>query len=260
MADPTAYPLIARHPDEPEEMIADDEYQRAEMVRPLSAAVADFNPEQWASQYTPEWWEKREKELAQTRARDVALTEAVRVNERAGELKDNGFPLLFVDSALAGLEDTTALRHSRLFVQTYSRILVLAGGVGCGKTTAATWVALKGQDPRPGFIRTSELERRGRYDKELGKWFEDRTSLVIDDVGTEVLDGKGVFRSLLEEVLDVFYSNKRRLVITTNLRPKKTRPADEPQFFERYGARVWSRVTQAGEWGDCGMTDMRRER
>lgn len=249
----------------------EDNYERtgrAASPASLVGAVGNFEPPTLG--YSPEWWEKRDREVAQERAKDAAALEISRMTTRAGELRENGFPDMAVSAALAELDDTAAMQRARLFVQMAmhglrKRLLILAGGVGVGKTTAATWVTMKGQDPRPGFIRISELERRGRYDKDLGEWLGEKTSLVIDDVGAEYLDGKGAFRSLLDEIIDTFYSNRRTLVMTTNLRPRRGKDEDgkdkdEPeQFYERYGDRVWSRLSQLGEWGDCGTRDLRRE-
>lgn len=222
----------------------------------LSAAIADIAPPPELGR-TPEWWEERDRQVAELIAQDVAQTEAQRMRSRAAELRDNGFPELFVSAALGELADTRAMAHVRLFVQLPKRILVLAGGVGAGKTTAATWVALKGQDPRPAFVRIATLARGGLHDRKLSEWLDDATSLVIDDVGAEYLDGKGAFRSLLDEVVDRFYSDRRTLVMTTNLRPKRGAADEQEQFLERYGDRVWSRLTEAGVWGDCGARDLR---
>ncbi len=240
--------------------MSDDDYKRTEAAVTVIDAIAsvnNFDPPTLG--YSPEWWDARDREVAQQRAKDAAAAEQSRMTARAGELRDNGFPEMFVTAALGELADTIAMKHARMFVHLPRKLLVLAGGVGAGKTTAATWVALKGQDPRPGFVRVSELERRGRYDKKLDEWLRDKTSLVVDDVGAEVLDGKGVFRSLMDEIVDIFYSNRRTLVMTTNLRPARVNADEEEQFVERYGARVGSRIRQLGVWGDCGTRDMRRE-
>lgn len=238
----------------------EDRYARAGEPRATGQLLGDVsNLEFTTLGHSPEWWEQRDREVAEQRAQDAAELEHLRMATRAGELRDNGFPEMFVASALGELADTDAMRHARKFVYLPRKLLVLAGGVGVGKTTAAAWVALKGQDPRPGFMRISELERRGRYDKKLDEWLRDKTSLVIDDVGAEVLDGKGVFRSLMDEVVDTFYSNRRTLVMTTNLRPRRKDSAEQEQFLERYGDRVWSRLNQLGVWGDCGTRDLRKD-
>lgn len=241
--------------------MAEDRYDKKRTESSVGTLLADIKElELPLLGYSPEWWEQREREIAEQRVALQAKEEHNRRIERAGILLDNGFPELFVAAALAEdkLADTTAMRVARTFAYLPKKILVLAGGVGAGKTTAATWVALKGQDPRPGFARVNQLERRGRYAEKLDEWLEDRTSLVVDDLGAEYLDGKGNFRSVLDEVIDAFYSNRRTLVMTTNLRPRAA--AGEPeQFAERYGERVWSRLNQFALWGDCGTRDLRRD-
>jgi len=244
--------------------MTDDEYKRIGGPVSLGDAIAVAGPELPLLGYSPEWWEERDRVIAEERAIDAVQEEQRRMNERANLLRDEEFPELALVAALAPLEETTAVQIARRFVQARAhglrtRVLVFGGGVGVGKTTAAAWICVKAQDPRPGFIRVSALERRGRYDKGLDAWLRTRTSLVIDDVGAEVLDGKGVFRSLLDEIVDTFYANKRTLIMTTNLRPKQATPNDQPQFKERYGERVWSRCSELGEWGDCGMRDLRKE-
>lgn len=246
-------------------MTDDDQYKRTAEATTLAGVLGDVNHfEPPLLGYSPEWWEARDRKVAEERAVDAVQEEQRRMNERANLLRDEDFPELAVAAALGALEDTTAIAVARRFVQARAhglrtRVLVFGGGVGVGKTTAAAWIAVKQQDPRPGFIRVSALERRGRYDKELDGWLRTRTSLVIDDVGAEVLDGKGVFRSLLDEIVDTFYANRRTLIMTTNLRPKQGNDAEPPQFKERYGERVWSRCSELGEWGDCGTRDLRRE-
>lgn len=243
----------------------EDKYERAGEARTPAEPIAEvdnFDPETLG--HSPEWWEQRDRAVVAQRARDAALLEQQRMTNRAGELRDNGFPEMSIALSLGELADTTAMHHAKIFVQLAAhglrqRLLILAGGVGAGKTTAATWVSMMGGDPRPGFIRISELERRGRYDKSLDEWLKDKTSLVIDDVGTEVLDGKGVFQSLLDEIIDTFYGNRRTLVMTTNLRARSKGPGEGPQFAERYGDRAWSRLTQIGMWADCGVRDLRKE-
>ncbi len=254
-----------------------------------------------ASKYTNEWWVAREQRLANEHAKDASRTERARMRQRADLLTQTEgaagvrgrFPRWAIEGAQKhDLRDTLAMTHGRKFADADqlvaaaetrrrmgerddddapapgpSMMLVLAGGTGAGKTTVASWIALKGTDAMPGFIRASELEGRGRYDKDLRAWIPERTTLVIDDLGAELLDGKGVFRSLLDEIVDTLYSSKRRLIITTNLRPKiddahreeckRDGREPEPQFRERYGDRVRSRVVQVGQWADCGNTDLR---
>ena len=146
--------------------------------------------------------------------------------------------------------ETPALGHAREFVAGKMTGLLLAGGVGSGKTHAATWATYVIGERYPGFIRATELERRGRYDHDLTKWIAKRGTLVIDDVGVEPMDGKGYFLSLLDEIIDQFWGSCRRLILTTNLTAK--------QFADRYSARTWSRLCEMATIAECGKEDLRR--
>lgn len=287
---------------ESDEIIAvEDNYKRRNGQASIATALNDVLGDAVldASKYTDAYWTERERQLANERARDAARTERDRMRKRAELLVhaegESGsrcrFPKWAVDAAQNITIDTESIKNARQFLHAAQiasaaadarrlgerddepappephRILVLGGGTGTGKTTASAWLALKGDDAMPGFIRASELERRGRYDKDLKVWIPERTSLVIDDLGAELLDGKGVFRSFLDEIVDTFYSSKRRLIITTNLKPKiddeyradcaRDHIEPEPQFRERYGDRVRSRVIQIGQWAECGNDDLR---
>lgn len=280
----------------------EDNYKRTGSRAAIASLIKDTFGEAVldAAKYTDEWWAKREQDLANARAADVDRATRDRMRQRAemlvhteGQAGLRGrFPRWAVEGAQNVTVDTEAMKCSRMFVaasereasasvrrllgerddddgppRAPARILVLAGGTGGGKTTAATWIALNGSDATPGFIRASELERRGRYDKDLRAWIPERTSLVIDDLGAELLDAKHVFRSWLDEIVDMFYSSKRRLIITTNLKGKvdddycakclEEGRDPEPQFRERYGDRVRSRIIQVGDWAECGNDDLR---
>jgi hypothetical protein len=227
------------------------------------------------------FWEMQDakvaNELTARRAKDAAEARIKRAALLRGE--DARFPVLAVEHALVATE-TLAMAHVRKFAAGERRALVLMGGVGAGKTTAATEYALDHGGSAPGFVRASELEARGRYadreapkgalrDRDIRAWLRTRSMLVLDDLGAEYMDGKGAFRSLLDELLDLFYGDKKRIIITTNLKhartppdpkkpPPRNAPAEEPQLAERYGARIMSRLFEIGLRGECGNTDLRR--
>ncbi len=232
-----------------ESIIRGEKVPPIEEVPGLEAEIArraderDAAARQWAA-------DRIASELAERR-RLIAL-------EMRGEGK---FPAKLVNAAIAPWPtETTAMQHARAYLQGRARyVIVLAGGVGTGKSTAAAAIAFDGGGSRPGFIRASALERRGRYSKDLDAWLESRTMLVIDDLGAEVLDGHGVFRSLLDETIDMFYSDEKRIVITTNLIARRDKDDGAPQFVERYGDRVASRLAECGTWASCGSRDLRRD-
>lgn len=249
---------------------SEDHYERkngpatAAELFPMLTELELVSPSRDAS-----WWSARDREIAELRAKEIAQGEIERMQRRATDLRDRGgFPVMFVDAAMRVPSATPAMTFARRYVHLPSKVFVFAGGVGVGKTTAATWLAMKGDDHDPGFVRASTLERRGRYDKSLDAWLKERTSLVIDDLGVEVLDSKRVFASLLDEIVDMFYAKRQMLIMTTNLLAKVTdedRAAaraegrePEPQFVERYGDRVRSRLRQIGQWAHCGTLDLRK--
>ena len=118
-------------------------------------------------------------------------------------------------------------------------IAVLSGAAGTGKTVAAVWWATQLRLV-PVFLRASEFEAAGRYDREARDEWRDADVLILDDLGTEYLDTKGNFVAMLDELVDFHYSHHRLLVITTNCKPD--------EFRARYGTRIVDRLRESGEW------------
>lgn len=210
-----------------------------------------------------EKWDAYDRRIAEQLAREKADEVALELRRRAQLFKtdEHRFPAIAVEAALAVWpQPTPAMAQGERFMRSPWMILVLGGGVGVGKSCAATRIALEIGGSSPAFLRASELEARGRYDAELRSWLRSRSMLVLDDLGAEVLDGKRVFQSLLDELVDIFYGDRKRLVITTNLRKRCEKAGEELQFVERYGERVTSRLVEVGLWADCGATDLRRDK
>ena len=91
-------------------------------------------------------------------------------------------------------------------------ILVLSGGVGCGKTVAAVrWLGEYG-GVKPFFMRAHEFEAAGRYDRELRERWLGATGLVLDDLGAEYADGKGNLLSDLDSLFDTYCGKYARMV------------------------------------------------
>lgn len=198
---------------------------------------------------------RRLNEIATAVANQVDPAEQRRryLSDAADALRVGDFPPRLVAVLQADrLRDTPALGHARAFAGSDKTLLTLVGGTGSGKTLAAAWVAQELGGGRPGFIRSGRLERAGRYDRELQAWLDSRTMLVIDDLGVEYLDGKGAYLSVLDELVDVAWGRRARLVLTSNL--------DAKALAERVGERIWSRIADVGVVGGCGATDLRRAR
>jgi DNA replication protein DnaC len=139
------------------------------------------------------------------------------------------------------LDDSGALQAARAFKASRKTFLVLAGGVGPGKTVAAAWAA---EDRRGMFVKAIDLTRTGTYNEE--RWEELRSApfLAIDDLGTEPRDDKGWAAANFEALLDHRYDWELPTVMTTNL------PFDA--FRARYltadGGRLNDRFREVGEF------------
>lgn len=173
--------------------------------------------------------------------------------------RDATFDAMAVEAGAPAARATPAVAHARAFRESSAgsglpsrSCLCLSGGTGVGKTVAATWLAFVAGGPAPGYIRAQNLESRGRYDRPLRDWLHSRTCVVVDDLGTEVMDAHGNFKSFFDEVVDSCKGERMPLVITTNL--------TQTTILSRYGERVASRLYEVGVWGGCGAEDLRRER
>lgn len=134
--------------------------------------------------------------------------------------------------------------------------LVLGGGVGVGKSTAAaSWIIqwAQGRRDNPNYSRRwytapefGALDSYGAADKitALGKL----EYLVLDDLGDEIRSD--AFQVRLDRLIDARYRDERRLIITTNL----TRDV----FCKRYGKRVCDRLFEGGRWFNAVGRSMRR--
>lgn len=159
---------------------------------------------------------------------------------------------------LAGLEplaETSALRVARSWLASDQTLLVLSGGVGCGKTVAASWAVA--QDPPPAygfpgsgdtwpelfwpqFVSAPRLALTNRYDPGEIRVLTGCAVLAIDDLGAEFADKSGSFLATLNVVINSRYDSVLKTVVTTNL--------DAEGFGERYGARFADRVNEVGEF------------
>jgi hypothetical protein len=153
-------------------------------------------------------------------------------------------------------------------------MLILSGGVGTGKTVAAGRWILDYVEAKPmwrfgrdkniddettGYMfeflgnahwaSSAELARVDHYDPRALAVYRECERLVIDDLGTEFMDAKGFFLSLLNEIVDERYSRQLATVMTTN--------CGQDDFSKRYRERIVDRVREAGQWFACGDESLR---
>jgi hypothetical protein len=142
-----------------------------------------------------------------------------------------------------------------------SVLVVLSGGVGCGKSTAGSiWLAAGNPNHHPEwqrprsprrFVTAQEFERTSRYGNDFFQQVVTASMLVLDDLGPEYADAKGNFKSDLDALINERYSEWRATVITTNLGPT--------DFRERYGDRICDRVRGSGHFIAVDGDSLRQE-
>ncbi len=148
------------------------------------------------------------------------------------------------------LLDTDALRAVRAMRGTF---LVLAGPTGTGKTVAAAWWAWK---RRGRFVKASRIARMSWYDEARVDALLSAPALVVDELGTECDDGKGVWRSRIDELFDARYDAALPTVITTNL-PEGTMVGGTRTLSGLVGSRIWKRWLETGAVVPCTGADLR---
>jgi hypothetical protein len=206
--------------------------------------------------------------VAEYSAREAARKER-EVAYRAGLWRRryrSAAPVRVADAAWDA-RDTPAVLTVRDWLKDPSRHLVLRGGVGCGKTTAACvavkhWVEpaslLMGNDfDYPPGVRIDWHERHDvawlRPDQLVSAVLHDydesspklRPYVVVDDMGVET---KGDFAAALCELLD---RSGHTVVITTNL--------TKARFRERYDLRLLDRLNDTARAIDLPEKSMRRQ-
>lgn len=140
-----------------------------------------------------------------------------------------------------GLNPSPAHDAVQEWARTKSWCLLLLGGVGCGKSSAAGAFAVKfGEDGgKAGWVRAVEASRLSAFGAEAEARFQAwRTigCLVLDDLGTELMTP--TWQQALDDVLDYRYQHSLRTVLPSNLSAE--------EFKSRYGDRISDRIRHDG--------------
>lgn len=195
-------------------------------------------------------WAARDAEIAKRHADDEAAKDAARAAARRRDFCAHGFTIRALEAAQAADETKPAVARVRSWDHAAESILVLSGPAGCGKTVAATWWAWN-RAPWASFIRSTTFAASSRYNNEKrDAWFA-AGALILDDLGTEYADSKGNYQVDLDELVDVFYGDRRPLIITTN--------CTLADFKGRYGSRITDRVRECGSWFSISSESLRRK-
>ena len=201
--------------------------------------------------WTDAQWDAHDREIDAQKATEETEADAQRQRSKVSGLVSRGFSRRSIDAALVADLDAPAIAIMRDWSAAHPRegIAVLSGLPGCGKTVAATWWGLNTE--WASCVRAATFATASRYDQETRKGWMTASALVLDDLGSEYADAKGSFLVDLDELIDIHYGNRDRMVITTNC------TADE--FKNRYGSRIVDRLRECGSWLSVGGASMRKK-
>jgi DNA replication protein DnaC len=201
--------------------------------------------------------------------------EAAQESQLGIHLARCGVPRDIRDRIAAGLDAQhfSATAAVRGWAQRQDAVfLLLGGGVGSGKSTAAAEVLKLARGPFYGYDSDGGVFGSWRYEARRGAyisavdlsdraiWTDDGARLwerartvpwlVLDDVGTETQNERGPFLADFQNLIGQRHANNLRTVLTTNL--------DGKTFRTRYGARVLDRLLEKGVAFDAGAQSKRR--
>lgn len=130
------------------------------------------------------------------------------------------------------------------------KCLLIIGGVGAGKTTAAAWI-VAGELANGVWLPARTVDDLEAW-KLVSHQAKTAQLLVIDDLGTERDSESGFGRDTLGSLLTDRLDRAQRTVVTTNL--------SGAEIVKRYGERLRSRLQLRPLVGviDAGKVDLRR--
>jgi DNA replication protein DnaC len=170
------------------------------------------------------------------------------------KLKRQGAPPRCVDAARHPQDLPSFVAAKNWLLEPESWCLMLLGGHGTGKTTAATWAAhqnlMRGTHVK--WVRCSALVDAPLFGFEAELYRQQcraASLLVLDDIaeGTRAKDSK-VFLGWLDDVLDARWGSRKRTIITGNQTPA--------ECIEFIGQRLADRLND-GSIHDCGEGSLR---
>lgn len=186
-------------------------------------------------------------------ARGIPYKDIERLVEDGGQLLETG-PLTATRGWYADLAAAQP-GHERMRPKHPPYFLLLAGGVGIGKTTACSWFiaqppqwrghiseALRSKTSeinRPCYVAVSDMQSATLRDKDdVARW-KHALSLAIDDIGAEAETHHKDFSVVLNAVLEFRHRQLLPTMLTTNL------AIDQATTETRYGVRYYERLKEA---------------
>lgn len=220
--------------------------------------------------YRAEVEEQERKEAEEEQKRIAEMREKARLDAIRSRRIRIGIPQRAWSTLDAPAETAAMAAAMEFALKGPETLLVLAGGVGCGKSIAA-WAAAeefaKAAEERRGngfgampcsrpdarTLKAIDLARAGSFDREFWDALEEPRLLIIDDLGTEPLDEKGWALANLLALLDTRYDALSKTILTTNL--------PMPRFRARYcedGGRLLDRLREVGAFMEITDASLRR--
>lgn len=221
--------------------MSEDPKHISEFMR--SFGFQDLTDEEWARRDAEiEAARKLEDEKPENKARILA--------EKKAWFTDRDWPVRAIEAAIEADTTKAAVMRIAAWDPEVENVLVLSGPAGCGKTVAAAWWGWTSKYS-PRFLRSTSFAAASRYDSEKRDQWLGARALVLDDLGAEYADSKGNYLVDLDELVDVFYGDKKPLLITTN--------ASAEEFKSRYGQRIADRVRECGTFASIAGGSLRRK-
>ncbi len=160
------------------------------------------------------------------------------------DLHAAGVGLRTLDVVCVAAAPTPAIDATRDWLKSGKTWLLLSGDVGTGKSIAAAYALKHAIEAAPygaksAFRRASGVVRMSAFDegaREL-EFLKSASMLVIDDLGTEHATSWG--QSLIHEIFDTRHDDRRRTIITTNIKREQLKAA--------LGDRLSDRIAQDGK-------------
>lgn len=134
------------------------------------------------------------------------------------------------------------------------RVMLLSGVTGSGKSLLAAWLFAGVED---ALWVSCPLANSPKTWEPLAPLIPDAPLVVFDDLGRE-RDGETKWASeTLAEAVCAAIRRGQRVIVTTNLFLKRPAGSRVPGIEERYGARLFSSLTERAICISTGSTDIR---
>jgi DNA replication protein DnaC len=198
-----------------------------------------------------EWNEALREDDERTRRREIEEAAARLDLDMPRILRGLGAQAVHAEATAFKLSDWPTLKAARRFLAQPRPppypTLFLAGPTATGKTQAAVfaladwarrhnWTERATGEERPQaiFAKAIEATSLNRFNGDGGhalERFKRAPVLVLDDLGTQAATGPGA--SLLYEIIDARYGERRRTVVTTNLGAKELQRDYDERLLRR---------------------------